>query len=162
MKIIIRLLCIAVLLSLGYIGFQSRFWEQMPLPDNDLPVTSPQDQEQPSELDQLFTYLPFLGYRFEQVEDVTESTFPAVDGKRFVYKNNVLEVYQLDGSAKADELSANAKEAMRVQKQDGHTYLAVTLQHYLLLVIEANDPIALLDAYENASQMLEKLGITLD
>lgn len=162
MKIVIRLFCIAGLIALGYIGFQTRFWEKMPSPQSDLPVVTPPQPEKASELDQIFTYLPFLGYRFEQVEDITDATLPVADGKRFVYQNNVLEVYQLDQSTEADTLKAQIKDTMKVQKQDGHTYLAMTLQRYVILVVEANDPAALLDAYENATQMLGKLGVTLE
>lgn len=168
MKLLLKLSIVIVLVASGFVLWKENLTDGNPIS----PVTKDIDQavanqestktSTKTELDAIFTYLPFLGFQFEDVVSVEGSDLHAVAGKRFVYDTNVLEVYQLENSSSASALLAQVKETKKVSRTiNGKTneYVAVTLNRYLCVIVEINDPVSLLEAYEFAQKTMKNLGM---
>ena len=174
MKLLLRLGVIVALVAFGY-SFVSENWDAFknilsvsnPGEEVDLPVgvQNPPVTETKTELDAIFTYLPFLGFKFDDVVPVDGSDLYAVAGKRFVYQTNVLEVYQLESSASANDLIAQVKDNMKITRKingKNEEFLAIALNSYLCLVVDVNDPVALLESYELAKETMKNLGTNFE
>lgn len=175
MKLLLKLGIVIVLVAVGYTFVDANMEEiknfQLGNPsalggeESPAGVIDQTKGESKSELDAIFMYLPFLGFQFEDVVSVDGSDLSAVAGRRFVYQSNVLEVYQLENSASAADLRKQVKDTMKVKRTvNGKTqhYVAVTMNQYICLLIDINDPVALLESYEFAKKTMKNLGIQFE
>lgn len=173
MKLLLKFGIVVVLVVSGYWYMQENLADKIVVtpPITDLEEETPvgnfgnSETKTKTELDAIFTYLPFLGFKFEDVIPVNGEDLYAVAGKRFAYESNVLEVYQLESSASATDLINQVKESMKVKRTvNGKStdYVAITMNRYLCLIIEVNDPVSLLESYEFAKKTMKNLGMNFE